>query len=101
MSYGSIRLWRRRTRRIQQTSLSGLPNFVAFSSGKMSGGYDVIVAVVARYEEILATLPGSFTRSVPSRLHAVCLSGRARLRYIMVTVGILAGVKRPGQSMSN
>jgi EAL domain-containing protein (putative c-di-GMP-specific phosphodiesterase class I) len=70
MSYGSIRLWRRRTRRIQQTSLSGLPNFVAFSSGKMSGGYDVIVAVVARYEEILATLP--------RELHEECAKQIAR-----------------------
>ncbi|MCW1381709.1 EAL domain-containing protein [Novosphingobium sp. KCTC 2891] len=70
--YGSIRLWQKRTRRIQHTSLSGLPNLVALSSQPLPVGRDVIVAVVARYEEMLATLPrdlhGECARQIARRL---------------------------------
>ena len=55
--YASIRLWRRRTRRIQLTSASGLPNLLALSTSQLPVGTDVVVGAVARYEEILATLP--------------------------------------------
>ncbi|PTR12761.1 diguanylate phosphodiesterase [Novosphingobium sp. GV055] len=68
--YGAIRLWQRRTRRIQQTSTSGLPNFLALSSHPIEVGRDVIVAVVGRYEEILATLPRD--------LHGECANQIAR-----------------------
>lgn len=68
--YGSIRLWQKRTRRIQQTSVSGLPNFIALSATPLEVGRDVIVAVVGRYEEILATLPHD--------LHSECASQIAR-----------------------
>lgn len=55
--YGAVRLWSRRTRRIQLTSASGLPNLLALSSAPIPIGSDVVVGIVARYEEILATLP--------------------------------------------
>jgi EAL domain-containing protein (putative c-di-GMP-specific phosphodiesterase class I) len=68
--YGSIRLWQRRTKRIQHTSASGLPNFLALASQPMEVGRDVVVAVVARYEEMLATLP--------RELHGECANQIAR-----------------------
>lgn len=68
--YGSMRLWKRRTHRIQQTSISGLPNFIALSSSPIEVGRDVIVAVVGRYEEMLATLP--------RELHGECAKQIAR-----------------------
>lgn len=70
MCYGTIRVWQLRTRRIQQTSVSGLPNFLALSAHPVEVGRDVIVAVVARYEEILATLPKD--------LHGECANQIAR-----------------------
>ena len=57
LTYGMIRLWQKRTRRIQQTSASGLPNLIAFSAAEMPVGRDVVVAAIARYEEMMATLP--------------------------------------------
>ncbi|NKJ41426.1 EAL domain-containing protein [Novosphingobium sp. SG720] len=69
-TFGAIRVWQKRTRRIQQTSLSGLPNFVALSAKPIDVGNDVIVAVVARYEEMLATLP--------RELHGECANQIAR-----------------------
>jgi diguanylate cyclase len=71
-SYGLLRLWQLRTRRIQQTSVSGLPNLLALTAGKLEVGRDVVVAVIARYEEILATLPqdlhGECARQIERRL---------------------------------
>ena len=71
-SYGLLRLWQLRTRRIQQTSVSGLPNLLALTTGKLEVGRDVVVAVIARYEEILATLPhdlhGECARQIERRL---------------------------------
>ncbi len=69
-SYGAIGIWRRRTNLIQQTSISGLPNFVALSSSTIEVGRDVVVAVVGRYEEMLATLP--------RELHGECAKQIAR-----------------------
>lgn len=70
--FGSIRLWQLRTRRIQHTSLSGLPNLAALSSQPLGVGRDVVVVVVARFEEMLATLPrglhGEFSRQIARRL---------------------------------
>lgn len=68
--YGAIRAWRRRTNNIQQTSISGLPNFVALTSSHVESEKDVIVAVVGRYEEMLATLP--------RELHGECATQIAR-----------------------
>ena len=70
--FGSIRLWQLRTRRIQHTSLSGLPNMAALSFQPLGVGRDVVVVVVARYEEMMATLPrelhGEFARQIARRL---------------------------------
>jgi EAL domain-containing protein (putative c-di-GMP-specific phosphodiesterase class I) len=68
--YGFARLWHYRTRRIQLTSASGLPNLLALSASPLPVGQDVIVAVIARYEEILATLP--------KELHGECALQIAR-----------------------
>lgn len=72
VSYGMIRLWQLRTRRIRHTSVSGLPNLLALTNGKFEVGRDVVVAVIARYEEILATLPsdlhGECARQIERRL---------------------------------
>lgn len=70
--YGLIRLWQKRTRRIQHTSASGLPNLLAISARPIETGRDVIVAVIARYEEMLATLPqdlhGEYARQIARRI---------------------------------
>ncbi len=68
--YGSIRLWQKRTRQIQHTSVSGLPNLLALSASSLPVGRDVVVAVIGRYEEILATLP--------QELHGECAKQIAR-----------------------
>ncbi len=72
--YGTIRLWQKRARRIQLTSASGLPNLLALGSKAIPVGSDVVVAVVARYEEILATLPpelyGECARQIARRIAA-------------------------------
>lgn len=70
--YGITRLWQRRVRRVQHTSASGLPNLLALSAHPLEVGRDVVVAVIARYEEILATLPkelhGECARQIARRL---------------------------------
>lgn len=72
--YGSFRLWQKRARRIQLTSAAGLPNLLALTNGTMPVGSDMVVAVVARYEEMLATLPpdlhGEFARAIARRITA-------------------------------
>lgn len=72
MIYGIARLWQRRVRRVQHTSLSGLPNLLALSDQPIEVGRDVVVAVIARYEEIIATLPhdlhGECARQIARRL---------------------------------
>jgi len=68
--YGAIRLWQKRTRQIQHTSVSGLPNLLALSASTLPVGRDVVVAVIGRYEEILATLPQD--------LHGECAKQIAR-----------------------
>lgn len=68
--YGAIRLWQKRIRRVQHTSSSGLPNLLALSSTPLDVGRDVIVAVIGRYEEMLATLP--------KELHGECAKQIAR-----------------------
>lgn len=70
--YGAIRFWQLRVRRVQHTSASGLPNLLALSAQPLIVGQDVVVAVIARYEEILATLPkdlhGECARQIARRL---------------------------------
>ncbi|WP_226017068.1 EAL domain-containing protein [Novosphingobium sp. FKTRR1] len=70
--YSLIRMWQKRTRRIQHTSASGLPNLLAISTRQIEIGRDVIVAVIARYEEMLATLPqdlhGEYARQIARRI---------------------------------
>jgi EAL domain-containing protein (putative c-di-GMP-specific phosphodiesterase class I) len=72
--YAALRLWQKRARRIQLTSAAGLPNLLAFTNGTMPVGSDMVVAVVARYEEMLATLPhelhGEFARAIARRITA-------------------------------
>lgn len=69
---GSARIWQKRVRRVQHTSTSGLPNLLALSARPLATGCDVVVAVIARYEEILATLPkdlhGESARQIARRL---------------------------------
>ncbi len=70
--YGFSRLWQYRIRRGQLTSASGLPNLLALSAEPLEVGQDVVVAVIARYEEFLATLPkdlhGECARQIARRL---------------------------------
>lgn len=70
--FGALRLWHKRMRRIQHTNVSGLPNLLAFSTVDLGVGRDVVVAVIARYEEMLATLPaemhGEFARQIARRI---------------------------------
>lgn len=70
--FGGLRLWYKRTRRIQHTNVSGLPNLLAFSTTDLGVGRDVVVAVIARYEEMLATLPanlhGEYARQIARRI---------------------------------
>lgn len=70
--YAAGRLWQKRMRRAQHTSTSGLPNLLALSAHSLQVGCDVVVAVIARYEEILATLPkelhGECARQIARRL---------------------------------
>ena len=68
--YGVIRLWQKRMKRVQQTNASGLPNLIALSASKFDLGRDVVVVVIARYEEMLAVLP--------ENLHGECALQIAR-----------------------
>ncbi|MBX9663518.1 MAG: EAL domain-containing protein [Novosphingobium sp.] len=72
--YGSLRLWQKRTRRIQLTSASGLPNLLALAADPLPVGSDLVVGVIARYEEMLATLPrdlhGECARQIARRISA-------------------------------
>lgn len=74
IAYACARLWQMRTRRIQQTSASGLPNLLALTNRSLEVGRDVVVAVVGRYEEILATLPrelhGEVAQQIARRISA-------------------------------
>lgn len=68
--FAAVKLWSKWRRRVLQTSASGLPNFVALSDATLPANHDIIVAVIGRYEEFLATLPAS--------LHAECAAQVAR-----------------------
>jgi EAL domain-containing protein (putative c-di-GMP-specific phosphodiesterase class I) len=72
----AIRLWQKRTRHIQHTSASGLPNMLALSNSELAVGHDVVVAAIARYEEMMATLPralhGECARQIARRIAVGC-----------------------------
>jgi diguanylate cyclase len=74
--FTGIRAWQKRTRRIQHTSASGLPNMLALSNSVLPVGCDVVVAAVARYDEMLATLPrdlhGECARQISRRIAVGC-----------------------------
>ena len=74
--FAAIRLWQKRTRRIQHTSASGLPNMLALSNSELPVGRDVVVAAVARYEEMMATLPRALhdecARQIARRIAVGC-----------------------------
>jgi len=76
VSFAAMRIWQKRTRRIQHTSASGLPNMLALSAGTLPVGCDVVVAAIARYEEMLATLPrdlrGECSRQIARRISVGC-----------------------------
>lgn len=57
VAFAILRFWQKRAQKIQLTSASGLPNMLALSNSTLPIGCDVVVATVARYEEMLATLP--------------------------------------------
>lgn len=57
MVYSAINLWLGWRSRFRHTSTSGLPNLVALAEQPIDPGHDVVVAIIARYEEFLATLP--------------------------------------------
>jgi EAL domain-containing protein (putative c-di-GMP-specific phosphodiesterase class I) len=74
--FASIRLWQKWTKQIRHTSASGLPNMLALSNSELPVGCDVVVAAVARYDEMLATLPralhGECARQIARRIAAGC-----------------------------
>ena len=74
--FAGIRIWQKRTRRIQHTSASGLPNMLALSTSTLPVGCDVVVAAIARYDEMLATLPrdlrGECSRQIARRILVGC-----------------------------
>ncbi|WP_428333605.1 EAL domain-containing protein [Novosphingobium sp.] len=74
--FAGMRIWQKRTRRIQHTSASGLPNMLALSASTLPIGCDVVVAAIARYDEMLATLPrdlrGECSRQIARRISVGC-----------------------------
>jgi len=68
--FASTRLWLKWRRKVRETSQSGLPNFVALASEKGIAEADVVVGVIARYEEFLA--------SISPELHGECARQIAR-----------------------
>lgn len=70
VTFVAFKLWDKWRRRVLQTSASGLPNFIALSDAAIPPSHDIVVAVIGRYEEFLATLPAN--------LHAECASQVAR-----------------------
>ncbi|MFC3174675.1 EAL domain-containing protein [Novosphingobium bradum] len=68
--YTAMRLWAKWRRKVRETSQSGLPNFVALVQEKALVEHDIVVGVIARYEEFLASIPGE--------LHGECARQIAR-----------------------
>lgn len=74
--YFAMRLWSKWRRKMRETSQSGLPNFVALVQEQGLAGNDVVVAVIARYEEFLASIPpelhGECARQIGRRFSVGC-----------------------------
>jgi len=68
--YVAMRLWSKWRRKMRETSQSGLPNFVAMAQEQGFAECDVVVGVIARYDEFLA--------SIPAELHGECARQIAR-----------------------
>lgn len=66
----AAKLWSKWRKRVLETSRSGLPNFVALTAQELPPQHDIVVAIIGRYEEFLATLP--------SELHGECARQIAR-----------------------
>ena len=62
--FASWRAWSRWRKRVMETGKSGLLNFNALGNQSIPVGFNIVVAVIGRYEEFLATLP--------TDLHAEC-----------------------------
>lgn len=75
-AFGGIRLWQHWRSRLRHTSASGLPNLLALAEGKIDPTRDVVMALIARYEEFLATLPadlhGECAQQIARRLAVGC-----------------------------
>lgn len=77
--FAAWRLWSRWRQRVTETGNSGLPNFVALGKQKIPPGFNLVVAVISRYEEFLATLPtelhGECARQIARRFSVGCRTG--------------------------
>ena len=77
--FGTWRIWRRWRLKVMETGHSGLPNFVALASRKVPAGSVIVVAVIGRYDEFLATLPkdlhGECARQIARRFSVGCETG--------------------------
>ncbi|MBA3055823.1 MAG: EAL domain-containing protein, partial [Sphingomonadales bacterium] len=69
-------MWSRWRLRVLRTGNSGLPNFVALGEQTIPAGFLLVVAVIGRYEEFLATLPkdlhGECARQIARRFSVGC-----------------------------
>ena len=83
--YFIARAWQRFRHRVRHTSVSGLPNLRALTAEPLAPGRDVVIMVIARYEEILATLPKD--------LHVECVRQIAR----RISVGAGSSVVHHGE----
>ena len=74
--FAAWRGWSRWRRRVIETGKSGLPNFTALGNQKIPAGFNIVVAVIGRYEEFLATLPtelhGECARQIARRFSVGC-----------------------------
>ncbi|MBC2666353.1 EAL domain-containing protein [Novosphingobium flavum] len=77
--FGCWRTWSRWRERVIETGNSGLPNFIALGKQKVPTGFNLVVAVIGRYEEFLATLPtdlhGECARQIARRFSVGCRTG--------------------------
>jgi len=77
--FAAWRLWSRWRQRVIETGNSGLPNFVALGKQTIPLGFNLVVAVIGRYEEFLATLPtdlhGECARQIARRFSVGCRTG--------------------------
>jgi len=100
-SYGLLRLWQLRTRRIQHTSVSGLLNPLALTTSKLEVGRDVVVAVIARYEELSPPCRMLSTANVHARSSGACRSDQVLAKSSTVTADTSHGPKKPARWKCN